>query len=148
MPDADGKMRVMVVEDARDAREILVELLTHHGFSVVAAPNGAEALIHAHRHAPDLVLLDLSLPVLDGWGVARALRSDPATQAIPILALTAHATLPEIDRARAAGCDRVFVKPAPHDALILEIRRLIGRAAHATGPVPKGDGGAKARRAR
>lgn len=136
---------VMVVEDAADAREILVELLEHHGFDVVAVRNGAEALLRAHTLVPDLVLLDLSLPVLDGWAVARALRSEKRTQSIPILALTAHATLPELERARAAGCTRVFVKPAPHDELLMEMRRMIGRAKHASRPFPVGAGSAGVR---
>ena len=108
----------------------------HHGFRPVRARNGAEALVRIDRMSPDLVLLDLSLPVLDGWAVARALRASPRTQRVPILALTAHATLPEIARARACGCDSVFVKPAPHDTLLLEMRKLIRRAADPSGVVP------------
>ena len=126
---------VLVVEDAEDAAAILVELLQHHGFRVALARNGAEALVRAHaRRQPDLILLDLSLPLLDGWSVASALRGDERTRAIPIVALTAHAVPSELDRARRAGCDSVFVKPAPHPELLLEIHRRIRRAAQGRRP--------------
>jgi len=134
VPDPDEPL-VLVVEDAEDAATILFELLRHHGFRVAVARNGAEALVRAHtKRQPDLVLLDLSLPLLDGWSVAKALRNDPNTSAIPIIALTAHAVPAHLERARSAGCDSVFVKPAPHAELLLEIRRRIRRAAQVKRP--------------
>ena len=97
---APGEPLILVVEDAEDSAAILSELLVHHGFRVAVARNGAEALVRAHtKPRPDLVLLDLSLPLLDGWSVATALRSDTRTSAIPIVALTAHALPENLDRA-------------------------------------------------
>jgi two-component system cell cycle response regulator DivK len=118
---------VLVVEDCEDASQILLELLRFHGFRAAAARDGAEALACVDDLEPDAILLDLSLPVLDGWSVARALRAEPRTHDIPIVALTAHAHDDERTRARDAGCDRVFVKPAPHHRLLLDLRHLIAR---------------------
>ncbi len=118
---------VLVVEDAFDARQLYCELLDFHGFHAEPACDGAEALQKVRVLAPDVVLLDLSLPGISGWDVARALRSHAHTRTIPIIAITAHATAPEIDRAREAGCDSVFVKPAKHAALIEELRRAVTR---------------------
>lgn len=120
---------VLVVEDCEDASQILLEVLRFHGFCAVAARNGAEALLRVSELRPDAILLDLSLPLLDGWSVARALRSERRTQSIPIVALTGHVNEPALARARGAGCDRVFTKPAPHDRLLMELHRLIARSA-------------------
>ena len=124
---------VLVVEDCEDAAQILLEVLRFHGFRAIAARNGAEALLRASELRPDAILLDLSLPLLDGWSVARALRGERRTQSIPIIALTAHVHEPELARAREAGCDRIFTKPAPHDRLLMELHRLISRRAAKAG---------------
>lgn len=120
---------MLVVEDCDDASDILLEVLRFHGFRAVGASNGAEALIRASELRPDAILLDLSLPLLDGWAVARALRGERRTAGTPIIALTAHVHAPEHARALEAGCDRVFTKPAPHDRLLMELHRLISRSA-------------------
>ncbi|MDQ3033447.1 MAG: response regulator [Myxococcota bacterium] len=123
---------VLVVEDCEDACAILLETLRFHGFRAIAARNGADALLRANELRPAAILLDLSLPVLDGWSVARALRREPRTRDIPIVVLTAHVHEPELARAREVGCDRIFTKPAPHDRLLMELHQLIRRsAAHA-----------------
>lgn len=119
---------VLVVEDAFDARQLYCELLEYHGFHAEPACDGDEALQKVRVLAPDVVLLDLSLPGISGWDVARALRSHAHTRTIPIIAITAHATAPELDRARESGCDSVFVKPAKHSALIEELRRAVERS--------------------
>jgi two-component system cell cycle response regulator DivK len=116
---------VLVVEDYSDAREMFCELLSHHGFRCVSAQDGAEALVRAHEQRPDVVLLDLSLPVVDGWTVARSLRAEPSTHDIPIVVLTAHAHPRDHELARRSGCDRVFTKPLPHEELVAALREAI-----------------------
>ncbi|MDQ3034084.1 MAG: response regulator [Myxococcota bacterium] len=102
---------VLVVDDFDDAREMLCELLTDAGHQVVVAADGGEALALAREVLPRVVLLDLSLPVLSGWDVARALKSNPATASICIIACTAHVHAREHDLALEAGCSRVLTKP-------------------------------------
>ncbi len=105
------KARVLLAEDDEDNFDLVSLLLQRAGYEVLAARNGREALEIARREHPDAILMDLSLPEVDGWTVVRKLRASPHTQDIPILALTAH-TLPG-DRKRAieAGCDGYFSKP-------------------------------------
>ena len=97
------------------------------GFDVIEAGNGADALVHTAAHDPDVVLMDLSLPVLDGWEATRRLKNDERTAHIPIVALTAHDESGELQRATSAGCDWFVPKPCPPDALVTEIRRVLGR---------------------
>jgi CheY-like chemotaxis protein len=92
---------------------------------VIQAANGAEAIAHTTSRAPDVVLMDLSLPVIDGWEATRRLKSDQRTAHIPVLALTAHDGSGELQRATRAGCDWFVPKPCPPDALIVEIRRVL-----------------------
>lgn len=112
---------VLVAEDDWDARQLYQELLDLRGFRVVTCQDGAEALEKARTHRPKAIVLDLALPALSGWDVAKALRDDEATRAIPIFAITAHSDADAHARARAAGCDRVFVKPIEHRALVREL---------------------------
>jgi two-component system, cell cycle response regulator DivK len=105
------QMRVLVVEDFRDNRELLAEYLTFRGFSVTAAEDGAAAVELARASAPDIVLMDLRMPGVDGWEATRRLKADPATARVPVIAVTAHALKREIDLARRAGCDAVVSKP-------------------------------------
>lgn len=104
-------LRVLLAEDDEDNFDLVSLLLQRAGYEVIAARNGKEALEFAHREHPDAILMDLSLPEIDGWTVVRKLRASPETMDIPIFALTAH-TLPG-DRKRAieAGCDGYFSKP-------------------------------------
>ena len=95
------------------------------GFDVIEAGNGADAITHTSEHFPDVVLMDLSLPVLDGWEATRRLKSDKRTAHIPVVALTAHDGAGELQRATRAGCDWFVPKPCPPDALITEIRRVL-----------------------
>ncbi len=98
------------------------------GFDVIEAGNGADALTHTAAHAPDVVLMDLSLPILDGWEATRRLKTDTRTAHIPVVALTAHDGSGELQRATRAGCDWFVPKPCPPDALVAEIRRVLARA--------------------
>lgn len=116
---------ILVVEDYDDAREMYVEYLTFTGFKVESATNGVEALEMTQRLMPDLVLMDLALPKLDGWEATRRLKSDPATAHIPVIALTGHALAGHAERAREAGCDSFITKPCVPDELVAEITRVL-----------------------
>jgi two-component system cell cycle response regulator DivK len=102
---------VLVVDDSADGREMLMEYLAFRRFEVAQARNGAEALVVARRLRPKIILMDLSMPGLDGWEATRRLKADPVTRHAIIVAVTAHAFAPEQDAARAAGCDAVIAKP-------------------------------------
>jgi two-component system, cell cycle response regulator DivK len=104
--------KVLVVEDDTDNRRIVVKVLSVEGYHVVEATDGVEALARAREEHPDLILMDLALPNMDGWEATRQLKSDPATRAIPVVALTAFAMRGDEERARAAGCDDYLPKPA------------------------------------
>jgi CheY-like chemotaxis protein len=108
--------RILVVEDQELNRELLVQLLGE-SYDVRTACDGQEALDAVDKFNPDLILLDLSLPVLDGWSVARRLKSQPSTRRIPIIALTAHAMAGDRDQALKAGCDEYLTKPFREDQL-------------------------------
>lgn len=123
---------VLIVEDQSDLRQLYVQALTMSGFSVIEAGNGADAITHTSKHFPDVVIMDLSLPVLDGWEATRRLKDDSRTQHIPVVALTAHDGSGELQRATRAGCDWFVPKPCqPHD-LIEEVRRVIGAGVRRT----------------
>ena len=109
--------RVLVVEDFADNRELLTEYLTFRGFAVTAAADGETALRSAREQRPDVILMDLRMPGLDGWQATRRLKADPTTAAVPVIAVTAHALRPEMDSARDAGCDAVVAKPFDISAL-------------------------------
>jgi len=94
-----------VVEDQEELRRLYVEHLALSGFEVIEAANGEEAISHTSSHAPDVVLMDLSLPILDGWEATRRLKADSRTAHIPVVALTAHDGSGELQRATRAGCD-------------------------------------------
>ena len=124
---------VLVVDDFADAREMYGEYLKFCGFRVAEAQNGVEAIDKAKRLKPDLILMDLSMPVVDGWEATRRLKADAATKAIPVVALTGHAMAGHSESAKSAGCDVVITKPClPHD-LIKEIKKVIGAPAATDG---------------
>src|SRR5690349_24707179 len=116
---------ILIVEDQTDLRQLYAEQLAISGFDVIQAGNGADAIEHTAAHAPDVVLMDLSLPVVDGWEATRRLKSDERTAHIPVVALTAHDGSGELQRATSAGCDWFVPKPCPPDALITEVRRVL-----------------------
>jgi two-component system, cell cycle response regulator DivK len=121
------KPLVLLVEDQTELRQMYVQELELSGFDVIEAENGADAVTNTASHRPDVVLMDLSLPVLDGWEATRRLKNDSRTSHIPVVALTAHDGSGELQRATSAGCDWFVPKPCPPDALITEIRRVLER---------------------
>ena len=116
---------VLVVEDYQDAREMYAAYLQFSGFEVAEAGNGIEAIDKTHELMPDIVLMDLALPRMDGWEATKRLKSDPRTRHIPIVALTGHALAGHAEGAREAGCDAFVTKPCLPDALVTEIKRLL-----------------------
>ena len=116
---------VLLVEDQSDLRRLYAEQLALSGFDVIEAGDGAEAIAHTTDHSPDVVLMDLSLPRMDGWEATRRLKSDGRTSRIPVVALTAHDGAGELERATHAGCDWFVPKPCPPAALIAEVRRVL-----------------------
>lgn len=116
---------VLVVEDYQDAREMYAAYLQFSGFDVAEAGNGVEAVEKTQELLPDIVLMDLALPRMDGWEATRRLKSDPRTRHIPIVALTGHALAGHAEGAREAGCDAFVTKPCLPDALVAEIKRLL-----------------------
>jgi len=118
--------RILVVEDNLMNLELLVQILEDH-YEVLQARDGAQGVDLARRERPDLIVMDLSLPVLDGWQATRTLKADPVTAAIPIVVLTAHAMPGDAERARAAGCDDVMTKPVDEDDLLATLVRHLGQ---------------------
>jgi two-component system, cell cycle response regulator DivK len=116
---------VLVVEDYQDAREMYAAYLQFSGFDVAEAGNGVEAIEKTLEMMPDIVLMDLALPRMDGWEATRRLKNDPRTSHIPIVALTGHALAGHAEGAREAGCDAFVTKPCLPDALVAEIKRLL-----------------------
>lgn len=121
MPAPLARPLILLVEDFDDAREMYRDFLEFSGFAVDTARDGREALEKARALSPDLILMDLSLPGIDGWEATRILKRDPATAHLRIVALSAHALAPEGDRARAAGCDGFIAKPCLPMDLVAEI---------------------------
>ena len=116
---------ILIVEDFDDAREMYRDYLEFSGFRVETARDGREAIEKTRALCPDLVLMDLSLPVMDGWEATRLLKSDPVTRRIPIVALSAHALAAEGERARSAGCDGFIAKPCLPPDLVTEIGKYL-----------------------
>lgn len=119
--------KILVVEDNEMLQEILVERLNFRGFEAVAAPNGQVAIELAQSDSPDLILMDMSLPVLDGWEATRRLKADPATQHIPIIALTAHALSGDRDKSLQAGCDDYESKPVNFTRLLEKMNHFLNK---------------------
>jgi CheY-like chemotaxis protein len=116
---------ILVVDDYQDAREMYAEYLQYSGFRVAEAKNGNEAVAQARSLKPDLILMDLSLPGMDGWEATRVLKADEATKKIPIVALTGHALAGASEGARKAGCDSFVTKPCLPDDLVVEVKRML-----------------------
>jgi CheY-like chemotaxis protein len=119
--------KILLIEDNEMNRDMLSRRLVKRGYEVVVAVDGREGVDKARTEAPALVLMDMSLPVLDGWEATRELRADPATQAIPVIALTAHAMAGDRERALAAGCDDFDTKPIELERLLGKIEALLAR---------------------
>ena len=117
--------RLLLVEDNAMNRDMLSRRLQRAGFDTLLAQDGAQALEQIAAQRPGLVLLDMNLPIVDGWSVCRRVRANPQLRDIPIIALTAHAMAEDRDRALAAGCDDYATKPVDFPALLDKIRDLL-----------------------
>ena len=118
-------MKILYIEDNEDNILILKRRLGRQGYEVIFAMDGAEGIAMVAEHKPDLILMDLSLPVMDGWEATRRLKAAPETRSIPIVALTSHAMVCEREKALAAGCDDFDTKPVEFQRLLGKIRALL-----------------------
>jgi CheY-like chemotaxis protein len=121
--------RLLYVEDNEMNRDMLSRRLQRRGFEVLIASNGEQGVAMAAAEKPDLILMDMSLPVLDGWQATRRLKAAPDTRRIPIIGLTAHAMATDRDKCLEAGCDDYDTKPVELGRLLEKIERLLGTAA-------------------
>ena len=117
----DTEKTVLLVEDNEDNRTVYRTILEHFGYHVAEARNGEDGVRMAREEKPDLILMDISIPVIDGWEATRILKDDPETSEIPIIALTAHAMAEDRERALAAGCDEFDTKPVDLERLLAKI---------------------------
>ena len=118
--------RILLIEDNEMNRDMLSRRLARRGYEVVIAVDGASGLAMARREIPDLILMDMSLPEMDGWETTRRLRSDEAIRHIPVIALTAHAMAGDRDKAIEAGCDDYDTKPVDLERLLAKMDALLG----------------------
>ncbi len=123
-----GNARILVVEDDRDNMGLISFILKREGYSVLEAYNGREGVQRAHQDHPDLIILDLAMPEMDGWTAASEIKSDPATQHIPILVLTVRSLAEDRRRAMEAGCDAYFTKPINVPLLMEHIASYLEKA--------------------
>ena len=121
--------KILLVEDNQENRDMLSRRLTRRGYEVVIALDGGQGVAMAQSEIPDLILMDMDLPVLNGWEATRQLKAAPATQAIPIIALTAHAMVGDREKALEAGCDDYDSKPIEFPRLLEKIEALLGKEA-------------------
>lgn len=119
--------KILLVEDNEMNRDMLSRRLERKGYKVMIAVDGLQGVAMAEAEAPDLILMDMSLPILDGWEATRQLKSREPTRSIPILALTAHAMSGDREKAMAAGCDDYDTKPVEHLRLLNKIEALLAR---------------------
>ena len=117
--------KILIVEDIELNRDLLTQLLEDE-YGLVFAADGAAGITTAASEHPELILMDLSLPVVDGWEATRRIKADPVTRQIPVIALTAHAMSNDEEKARAAGCDDFLTKPVDEDLLFAKLRRWLG----------------------
>ena len=120
--------KILVVEDTEDNRQILRDLLSMAGYDMVEAHDGAEGVAKAAEHKPDLILMDIQMPVMDGYEATRLLKADPVLQSVPVVALTAYAMPHERERALAAGCAGQIEKPIDTKTFIAQLRGYMGPA--------------------
>jgi CheY-like chemotaxis protein len=120
--------KVLLVEDNEMNRDMLSRRLTRRGFQVVFAVDGEQGVVLARSEKPDIILMDMSLPVMDGWEATRQVKSDAATCNVPVIGLTAHAMSGDREKAMEAGCDDYDTKPVELDRLVGKMERLLGGA--------------------
>ena len=119
--------KILLVEDNEMNRDMLARRLQRRGYGVLIAPDGAEGVAQAQAEVPDLILMDMSLPVLDGWEATRRLKATPETRSIPVIALTSHAMSGDREKAIEAGCDDYDTKPVEFNRLLAKIEALLNR---------------------
>jgi len=120
--------KILLVEDNEMNRDMLTRRLEKRGYQLSSAADGPTGIALAHSEKPDLILMDMSLPGIDGWEASRQLKADAATTAIPIIALTAHAMAEDREKALAAGCNEYETKPVELSSLLAKIEALLPRA--------------------
>ena len=120
--------RVLAVEDQEDNMQILRDAIVNAGYEIIEAENGEQALALAAKHRPDLILMDIQIPIIDGYEATRRIKADPALRSIPIIAVTSHALDDGEQKARAAGCDDFVAKPYSPRQLLAKIRQVLGEA--------------------
>ena len=119
-------MKILLIEDNELNLDMLTRRLERKGFTVISAADGLSGIEKANQEKPKLIIMDLSLPILDGWGAAKKLKADHATKSIPIIALTAHAMKGDRQKALNAGCDEYDTKPVDFDRLLGKIGKVTG----------------------
>jgi two-component system, cell cycle response regulator DivK len=117
--------KILVVEDTEDNRQILRDLLGMAGYYIIEAQDGGEGVAKAAEHKPDLVLMDIQMPVMDGFEATRRIKADPLLKAIPVIAVTSYALSGDEDKAREAGCDGYIAKPYSPRALLAKVRETL-----------------------
>jgi len=117
--------RILIIEDNQDNREALARRLERRGFDVVAAVDGQQGVDMAKAERPDLILMDMNMPVLDGWRASQMIRDDPQTSELPIIGLTAHALAGDREKALQAGCSDYHTKPVDFPRLLEQIEALL-----------------------
>jgi two-component system, cell cycle response regulator DivK len=128
MSDGDLMKKILLVEDNEMNRDMLSRRLVRNGFEVVMAVDGEQGIIKAQSERPDLILMDMSLPVIDGWEATRRVRASESISSIPIIALTAHAMSGDREKAIEAGCDDYDTKPIEMPRLLEKINALLARS--------------------
>ena len=132
MTTKPARPRVLLVDDYPDAREMYSEYLQFSGFDVVEAATGSRRCKARIERTPDIILMDLSLPVMDGWEATRRLKADDRTASIPVVALTGHALAGISEGAKRAGCDAFVTKPCLPEDLVKEIRKVLDESSSST----------------
>jgi CheY-like chemotaxis protein len=117
--------RILIVEDIEFNRDLLIQLLEDQ-YDLLSAVDGAEGIALAERELPDLIIMDLSLPVVDGWEATRRIKANPALRHIPVIALSSHAMRGDEEKARQAGCDDYLSKPLDEDLLFEKLAQFLG----------------------
>src|SRR5713101_6957195 len=120
-------IRILLVEDNEMNRDMLSRRLARRGYEIVMAVDGEEGIASAKANKPDLILMDMSLPVIDGWEATRRLKAEPGTRSIPVIGLTAHAMAGDREKVLSAGCDDYDTKPVELSRLLHKIELLLGR---------------------
>ena len=118
--------KILVVEDTEDNRQILRDLLGMAGYEMIEAHDGAEGVSRAAEHKPDLILMDIQMPVMDGYEATRQIKANPELKTIPIVAVTSYALSGDEEKARAAGCDGYIAKPYSPRQMLAKVREIVG----------------------